>query len=288
MRSERQIMDTILSVVKSSDNIRAAYMNGSRTNPNVEKDELRDYDIVFSVNDVRRMINGRKWLKPFGDIAIMQEPDSVDMAWGENAELNKSYTFLMLFRDHVRIDLHIERTDVTKVVYGSDSLTVPLYDKDGLLSPIPASNDSMYNVAKPTAEQFAGCCNEFYWCMNNVAKGIARRQLPYAMWMYNSVVHPMLIKLLSYRAAMENGFSISLGMSGKYLERYIPQFDFEVLTRTYAAGSYAALWMAIDAAMELFSRTAATVAEGLDYDYRQDWEQAIRDYIEYIKNGYTN
>ena len=130
MRSERQIMDTILSVVKSSDNIRAAYMNGSRTNPNVEKDELRDYDIVFSVNDVRRMINGRKWLKPFGDIAIMQEPDSVDMAWGENADLNKSYTFLMLFRDHVRIDLHIERTDVTKAVYGSDSLTVPLYDKD--------------------------------------------------------------------------------------------------------------------------------------------------------------
>ena len=162
MRSERQIMDTILSVVKSSDNIRAAYMNGSRTNPNVEKDELRDYDIVFSVNDVRRMINGRKWLKPFGDIAIMQEPDSVDMAWGENADLNKSYTFLMLFRDHVRIDLHIESSDVTKAVYGSDSLTVPLYDKDGLLSPIPASNDSMYNVAKPTAEQFAGCCNEFY------------------------------------------------------------------------------------------------------------------------------
>ncbi|MEI3424380.1 MAG: aminoglycoside 6-adenylyltransferase [Christensenellales bacterium] len=97
MRSERQIMDTILSVVKSSDNIRAAYMNGSRTNPNVEKDELRDYDIVFSVNDVRRMINGRKWLKPFGDIAIMQEPDSVDMAWGENADLNKAIRSLCCF-----------------------------------------------------------------------------------------------------------------------------------------------------------------------------------------------
>lgn len=288
MRNERQIMDTILSVVKSSDNIRAAYMNGSRANPNVEKDELKDYDIVFSVNNVRQMISEREWLNQFGDIAIMQEPDSVDMAWGKIVDPDKSYTFLMLFRDHVRIDLHIERTDVTKAVYGSDSLTVPLYDKDGLLSPIPASNDSMYNVAKPTAEQFAGCCNEFYWCMNNVAKGIARRQLPYAMWMYNSVVHPMLIKLLSYRAAMENGFSISLGMSGKYIEKYIPQSDFEVLTRTYAAGSYDALWMAIDAVMELFSRTAATVAEGLGYEYRQDWEQAIRDYIEYIKSEYTN
>lgn len=47
MRSERQIMDTILSVVKSSDNIRAAYMNGSRTNPNVDKDELRLRHSIF-------------------------------------------------------------------------------------------------------------------------------------------------------------------------------------------------------------------------------------------------
>lgn len=288
MRSERQILEMILSVVKSSDNIRAAYMNGSRANPNVEKDELRDYDIVFSVNNVRQMTSEREWLNQFGDIAIMQEPDSVDMAWGENVDLDKSYTFLMLFRDHVRIDLHIERTDVTKAVYGSDSLTVPLYDKDGLLAPISASNDSMYHVAKPTAEQFADCCNEFYWCMNNVAKGIARRQLPYAMWMYNSVVHPMLIKLLSYRAAMENGFSISLGMSGKYLERYITKADFEKLTRTYAEGSYDALWMAIDEAMELFSCTATTMAEKLGYEYRKDWEQAIQDYIKYIKTEYIN
>ena len=208
MRSERQIMDTILSVVKSSDNIRAAYMNGSRTNPNVEKDELRDYDIVFSVNDVRRMINGRKWLKPFGDIAIMQEPDSVDMAWGENADLNKSYTFLMLFRDHVRIDLHIESSDVTKAVYGSDSLTVPLYDKDGLLSPIPASNDSMYNVAKPTAEQFAGCCNEFWWVAPYAAKGLARAaenpgELLYARRMLEECVRPQLDRMLGFKAGAQ-------------------------------------------------------------------------------------
>ena len=105
MRSERQIMDTILSVVKSSDNIRAAYMNGSRANPNVEKDELKDYDIVFSVNNVRQMISEREWLNQFGDIAIMQEPDSVDMAWGKIVDPDKSYTFLMLFCDHVRIDV---------------------------------------------------------------------------------------------------------------------------------------------------------------------------------------
>ena len=63
----------------------------------------------------------------------MQEPDSVDMAWGENADLNKCYTFLMLFRDHVRIDLHSPPPAAPPAVYGSDSLTVPLYDKDGPL-----------------------------------------------------------------------------------------------------------------------------------------------------------
>ena len=55
-----------------------------------------------------------------------------------------------------------------------------------------------------------------------MAKGIARKQLPYAMFMYNSIVHPMLIKLMCWRCSMEHGFDISLGISGKYLEKYLP------------------------------------------------------------------
>jgi hypothetical protein len=41
MRNEQEMLDLILNVAKADDRIRAVYMNGSRTNPNVKKDWIR-------------------------------------------------------------------------------------------------------------------------------------------------------------------------------------------------------------------------------------------------------
>ena len=38
MRSEEEIYRLLIDIAKSDDRILAAYMNGSRTNPNVPKD----------------------------------------------------------------------------------------------------------------------------------------------------------------------------------------------------------------------------------------------------------
>lgn len=286
MRNEQQVFDAIFHMISSCDNIRAAYMNGSRANPNAAKDELRDYDIVFSVKDIKPFVNDRSWLEQLGDVAIMQEPDRIDKALGENVDIDKSYTFLILFKDWVRIDLHIELTDITKLTYGSDSLTIPLIDKDGILKPIASSSDAIYRVKAPTEELYSGCCNEFFWCLNNMAKGIARKQLPYAMFMYNSIVHPMLIKLMCWRCSMEHGFDISLGISGKYLEKYLPDKEFDMLKATYPSGSYDELWRAADAAITLFSYEAKLVAGRLGFEYNEAWENAIKDYMAYIKAHY--
>ena len=51
MRSEKEMMELILSVARKDERIRAVYMNGSRTNPNVKKDIFQDYDIVYVVKE---------------------------------------------------------------------------------------------------------------------------------------------------------------------------------------------------------------------------------------------
>lgn len=53
MRSEKEMMELILSVARKDERIRAVYMNGSRTNPNVKKDIFQDYDIVYVVKENR-------------------------------------------------------------------------------------------------------------------------------------------------------------------------------------------------------------------------------------------
>ena len=52
MRSEKEMMDLILSIAYEDDRIRAVILNGSRTNPNVKPDLFQDYDIVYLVTEV--------------------------------------------------------------------------------------------------------------------------------------------------------------------------------------------------------------------------------------------
>ena len=43
MRSEQEMFDLILGIAKADPRVKAVYMNGSRTNPNADKDIFQDY-----------------------------------------------------------------------------------------------------------------------------------------------------------------------------------------------------------------------------------------------------
>lgn len=62
MRSEKEMLDLILGIAKDDERIRAVYMNGSRTNPNVPKDIFQDYDIVYVVTETESFIEDRQWI----------------------------------------------------------------------------------------------------------------------------------------------------------------------------------------------------------------------------------
>jgi hypothetical protein len=50
------MFNLILYVAKADERIRAVYMNGSRANPNVEKDKHQDYDIVYVVTETESIL----------------------------------------------------------------------------------------------------------------------------------------------------------------------------------------------------------------------------------------
>ena len=70
MRSEKEMMDLIMNFVIGDENVRAAVMNGSRTNPNAKKDFFQDYDIACFVNCVDPYVKDREFLKQFGERII--------------------------------------------------------------------------------------------------------------------------------------------------------------------------------------------------------------------------
>lgn len=51
MRTENEVLTQLLDFANNEDKVRAVILNGSRVNPNLEKDIFCDYDVVFSVTD---------------------------------------------------------------------------------------------------------------------------------------------------------------------------------------------------------------------------------------------
>lgn len=285
MRSEQEIIDLILSTAKADDRIRAVYMNGSRTNPNSPKDIYQDYDIVYIVTETDSFINDKKWIEIFGDISIVQEPDDNDCGWGLETDFSQHYTWLMLFKDGTRIDLSIEKNNELGIKrYSDDKLTIKMLDKDDFLPDIPEPTDEDYHIKSPTIEKYRGCCNEFFWCLNNVAKGIARDELPYVMEMYNIYVRQQLNNMVEWYIGIITNFSVSAGKMGKYYKNYLPYEYYEAYKSTYSDSNYENIWNSIFTACDLFRTLAIFVSKHFNFVYNKQDDENMIIYLKQVKN----
>jgi aminoglycoside 6-adenylyltransferase len=281
MRSKQEMLDLILGYANKDDRIRAVTLEGSRTNPNVPKDILQDYDISFLVTEMDSFIHNPSWVDIFGERIIMQTPEAMSMF---PPELGRRFSYLMLFTDGNRIDLTLIPLDEKDDYCKEDKLLFILLDKDSCLPEIPAATDEDYWVKKPSAAFFADCCNEFWWVSTYVAKGLWRKEILFAQDHLNKLVRPMLITMLEWQAGIQTGFSLSTGKNGKYLNNYMPESSWQMLMSTYADGSYEGVWNALFTMGELFRITAVDVAAHLHYEYPHEEAQRVTVFLKQLQN----
>lgn len=284
MRSEKEMFDLILGVAQKDERIRAVYMNGSRTNPNAPKDIFQDYDIVYVVTETASFIKDEEWINAFGDLLMIQEPDKNDKLVGIDTNFDRSYGYLMLFTDGNRIDLRLLTKEATISEYVNDKLTIPLLDKDNCLPHIPDPTDIDYQVKQPTEPMFMSCCNDFWWCLQNVAKGIWRDELPYAKLMFEYVIRARLDEMVSWWIGTKHDFQVSTGKMGKYFKKYLPESYWELYRETYSDSNYDNVWKSIFVTCELFRILANDVAEHLFFTYPINDDTNMTEFLKHIKN----
>lgn len=271
MRSEQEMFDLILNTAREDERIRAVYMNGSRTNPNAPKDIFQDYDIVYVVRDTRPFIEDTAWIDRFGERLYMQYPERNDLFRGEVTDFENCYGWLMQFADGNRIDLHVQSIPFSQKSILNDRLCKIMLDKDGILPAMPEPTDADFWVREPTPALFAVECNGFWWCLNNVAKGLWREEIPYVQEMLNAEERQHLIQMLAWKIGLEHDFSVSIGKAGKYLSRFLTEADWNTFLSTYASAALSEMWSATVTMCRLFDRTACEVAQKLHYSY-DEWE----------------
>lgn len=283
MRNEQEMFQLIISVAKNDERIRAVYMNGSRTNPNVPKDIFQDYDIVYVVRETSSFIKDENWIEIYGELLMKQEPDKLDKAKGLDVNFERKYAYLMLFTDGNRIDLSIQTIEAMLDEYGKDKLTIPLLDKDDILPSIPPPSDLDFHVNKPTEGQYDSCTNNFWWCLQNVAKGIWRDELPYSKLMFEFTTRVALDEMVSWWIGIKNDFQVSAGKMGKYFKNYLPESYWNMYIETYSDSDYKNMWHSIFIACELFRILANDVANHFNFSYPAEDDNNITRFLRHIK-----
>lgn len=266
MRSEKEMFDLILDIAKGDDRIRAVYMNGSRTNQNAISDIFQDYDIVYVVKETKSFIEQRQWIDIFGKRLYMQYPEE---GYYYKHDVVNCYGWLIQFEDGNRLDLHVCTLPHVLKEIKNDRLCKILLDKDGCLPDMPEATDEDYWIQKPIEGQFLDTCNEFWWCLNNVAKGLWREEIPYVMDMLNYCVRPQLIRIIGWKIGFETNFTVSIGKSGKYMYRFLDTQKWNVFLKTYPSGNVDNIWEAIFIMCDLFNDAANDLADKIKFSYNQ-------------------
>lgn len=279
MRSEKEMLELIISTAKEDERIRAVIMNGSRVNPNATKDIFQDFDIVYAVTDVASFVHDYDWIKRFGELMIMQMPEDMDDPPKEN---NGRFVYLMQFMDGNRIDLSIIPVDNINELE-KDSLSVLLLDKDDIIEPFPPPSDIGYLPKPPSAKQFFDCCNEFWWVCPYIAKGLWRDELSYAKYMFEPVVRDQLIKMLTWYIGIKTGFSKNPGKLGKYFNKYLEPELWDMFVGTYADADFENIWRALFTMCDLFRKTAVYVAEHFGFEYPFDDDKRVTSHLRHVK-----
>ncbi|GAP13024.1 streptomycin adenylyltransferase [Longilinea arvoryzae] len=280
MRSENEMLDLILTVARADERIRAVVMNGSRANPNAPRDLFQDFDIIYLVRGSSAPFrNNPAWIRQFGELMILQLPEEMG---DPPSSGHYDAVYLAQFADGNRIDLSVyplERWPELK----NDSLSVLLLDKDGSIGPLPPPSENSYLPKPPDAKAFGDCCNEFWWVSPYVAKGLWRRELPYARAMLEIYVREQLTKMLRWQIGIQTEFKANPGKEGKYFERYLPKAQWQLLLQTFAGADDDSTWDALEAMGALFRQAALFVAGQYGFDYPHGDDERVSAFLRKIR-----
>ncbi|EOT42572.1 MULTISPECIES: aminoglycoside 6-adenylyltransferase [Enterococcus] len=277
MRTEKEMLARIKQVAKNLPQVKAVAISGSRVNPQAPKDIFQDYDIVYVVDEKESLLKERSWLKDFGEILIMQCPEEMTLF---PATLGDCFTFLMLFTDNNRIDLLLCPIKSLSDWLKTEKIVMPLWDPQNLLSDLKKTNAAGYLLMPPSQEEFADCCNEFWWVSTYIVKGLWRQETLYATDHLYGICQKELRRLLSWQVAFEHRFTISIGKNDKYLLKYLNEQTQQLLLELMDFTTNEKIWQSLDKTQKIFHETALKLASITGFSYDAKTAISVQNYCQ--------
>ena len=264
MRTESEMLNLILQIAKNLQ-VEAVAMSGSRTDTKAPKDEFQDYDVVYVVDDLDNLTSDLAWLDQFGTRIIEQ-----------HNILGNRRLYLMLFEDGNRIDLTLCPKDHIQEWVDSEADYTVLKDEKGLFESYTTSPQRYWtNPASPI--DFEKACNEFWWVLAYVVKGICRKQVIYATDHLYGICQQELLKVLAWQVASDKG-TVDIGKNYKYLYNYLPAEKEKEFSALLDFSSLDKITQSLFATMELFHQESQSLAQKMGFKYEKEVAEKMMRY----------
>jgi aminoglycoside 6-adenylyltransferase len=188
----------------------------------------------------------------------------------------------MLFRDGNRLDLTFATLDKVDELVSGDPIGRVLLDKEGILKNVKFKGQEVYYVMPPTRREYENSCNSFWWILQNIAKGLKRSELPYALQMFN-YAREDLNKMVNWYIGLKHEYQVSAGKMGKYFECYLESKLWKQYVQTYPQCEESAIWEAMFIACDLYRSLAVELAKNLSYEYPNKDDEAMMTYLREVR-----
>ncbi len=284
MRSEKEIVDSVLALAERDDGVRAVI----RTDLQPVRAYLHSWNFIFVVSDIGRY-DGDVFHDSFGGRILLFRADRryPEMFPGTKAHL-------MVFGDGATIVIQAMDRDAFLERYcgGHEQRDVwigdtyqKLLDKDGLLSMDDRLEERQTLFSEvPTQETFMDACDEFWWVMKTLAEYTLRRELPAAMYYLNVSVRGLLNRMLCWHVRLQAGRPVDMGILNSHLEGRLEKDLFQLYRATYPDAEFAHIREAFDAAARLWNKVGNLVAEQCGFEYPRETEENMLAFIRNLGN----
>ncbi len=280
MRTEREILDTVVAAAAADDAVRAVV----RTDLLPKRAYLYAYNFCFIVNALEKYDDDAVFASCFGERILLYRGDR---NYPELFPHTKAH--LMVFRDGITITVNAMDRDAFldryrgaqehENVWFGDTFQ-KLLDKDGMLSIADRLEEKQTLFADiPSESEYTGTCDEFWWVLKTFAEYTLREELPSAMFYLNVAVRDLLHKMLHWHLCLRYGHPVDLGILDSNLEKLLEQDLLLLYRKTFPDADYEHIREAYDAVVLLWRKAGSDVAERCGFRYPRETEADMLDLI---------
>jgi aminoglycoside 6-adenylyltransferase len=296
------IIEKITAWAKGQKDICAVMIIGSRARTNLPADEWSDLDVVVFARRPEMYLEDSGWLtalgKPFctfTESTPLEERErrvlfdgmlDVDFAFIPNA-LAKGLKWLARIERRAPWLLGMLPKKVKGLIKKADGFKDilrrgfrVLVDKDGIEKYFTLFLSEQKKAKEPPSpHQFNELVNDFLYHLVWTVKHLKRGELWWAKSSLDMRMKWQLLILLEWHAKSIHGWDYDTWMEGRFLECWADPRAVADLRRVFAAYDEADMARALIATMELFRRLARETAGNLKYQYPDETDARITEWV---------